>query len=94
MRELQVDCAEVEYSTRPLDPATVMQLVEKAGSVAALLNTRHAIAKERGWATKPPPPTEFAKAVAAEPNLIRRPILVHGNQVIIGFDRESYKLLK
>ena len=28
-----------------------------------------------------------------QPNLIKRPILVHGNKAIFGFDREQYEKL-
>ena len=64
-----------------------------AGGVAAVMNARHATAKEKGWAEKPPPPSEFARAVAKEPNLLRRPIVVAGNQVIVGFNKTAYAKL-
>jgi arsenate reductase-like glutaredoxin family protein len=35
----------------------------------------------------------FARAVAADANLLRRPILVVGNRVIVGFDRAAYAKL-
>jgi arsenate reductase-like glutaredoxin family protein len=31
--------------------------------------------------------------MAKEPNLIRRPILIRGKQMILGFDEEAYKKL-
>ena len=55
-----------------------------------MLNTRHAIAKEKGWVDKPPDAATFAKAVAKEPNLLRRPILIDGKKVIVGFDKAAY----
>jgi hypothetical protein len=74
-----------------------------------VLNTRHAPAKQHGWATAPPsaaatappsaaataPPSAavFARAVAADANLLRRPILVVGDRVIVGFDRAAYASL-
>jgi arsenate reductase-like glutaredoxin family protein len=73
-----------------LDEATVKSLVAKAGGVAAVLNTRHAIAKEKGWADKPPDVATFAKAVAKDVNVIRRPILLVGDKVIVGFDKAAY----
>ena len=68
--------------------------MKKAGGVAAVLNTRHATAKERGWADKPPSAAEFAKAAAAEPNLLKRPIVVAGDKVIVGFNKTEYGKLK
>jgi arsenate reductase-like glutaredoxin family protein len=84
---------EVNYTKTGLTEATVLDLVARAGSVAAVLNARHATAKERGWVAKPPSPAVFAKAVAADVNLLRRPILVVGNRVIVGFDKPAYAKL-
>lgn len=93
MRKLPLELTEIDYARKPLDAATVEDLVAKAGGVAAVLNTRHAVAKEQGWVAKPPPPAEFAKAVAKEPNLLRRPILVVGSKLIVGFDKTAYAKL-
>ena len=59
-----------------------------------MLNTRHATAKENGWIDKPPSPSVFAKAVVADVNLLRRPILIDGKKVIVGFDKPAYAKLK
>lgn len=93
MRKLQLDLTEVDYARKPLDAATVEDIVARAGGVAAVLNTRHAVAKEKGWAARPPDAATFARAVAAEPNLLRRPILIAGKQVIVGLDRAAYDKL-
>jgi arsenate reductase-like glutaredoxin family protein len=68
----------------------VLALVKAAGGVAAVINARHEVAKEKGWKDAPPDAATFAKAVAKEPNLIRRPIVVAGKRVIVGFDEEAY----
>jgi arsenate reductase-like glutaredoxin family protein len=73
--------------------ATVRAIVAAAGSVAAVLNTRHATAKANGWAKSPPSIAEFAAAVVAEVNLLRRPIVIHGKTVIVGFDQAAYARL-
>lgn len=54
-----------------------------------MLNVRHALAKERGWAERPPSVDDFVSAVADEPNLLRRPILVRGKSVLVGFDKSN-----
>jgi arsenate reductase-like glutaredoxin family protein len=76
-----------------LDESVVKELVAKAGSVAAVLNTRHAIAKEKGWVANPPDAATFAKAVAKEVNLLRRPILIVGKKIVVGFDKTAYENL-
>lgn len=85
---------QIDYARKGLDEQTVERLVLLAGSVEAVLNTRHETAKKKGWKDEPPSAREFAKAVAAEPNLLRRPLLIVGKKVIIGFDREAYAALE
>lgn len=93
MRKHEVEMDEVDYAKKGLDEATVRAIVDAAGGVAAVLNVRHATAKEKGWAAAPPDVATFARAVAKEPNLIRRPILVVGRRVIVGFDEAAYAKL-
>lgn len=88
-----VEMEEINYAKAGLTEATVRSIVAKAGSVAAVLNTRHATAKAKGWVESPPSAEVFAKAVVADVNLLRRPILIDGERVIVGFDREAYKRL-
>lgn len=90
MRKLPVEMQEIDYAKAGLDEATVKAIVAKAGSVAAVLNARHATAKAKGWAAKPPGAAEFARAVVAEPNLLRRPIVIDGDRAIVGFDPTAY----
>lgn len=88
-----VELEEVNYAKAGLTEATVRSIVAKAGSVAAVLNTRHATAKAKGWVESPPSAEVFAKAVVGDVNLLRRPIVIDGDRVIVGFDREAYKRL-
>ncbi len=90
MRSSGIELEEIDYGKTGLTEATVKSIVRKAGGVAAVLNTRHATAKANGWATKPPSADAFAKAVVKEVNLLRRPILIDGDKVIVGFDRPAY----
>ena len=93
MRDSGVEAEEINYAKGGLSEAVVRDIVAKAGSVAAVLNTRHATAKSSGWIGSPPTVDVFAKAVAADPNLLRRPILIDGARVVVGFDREAYRAL-
>jgi Spx/MgsR family transcriptional regulator len=83
---------DVNYARTGLDPAEVKDIVKAAGSVEAVLNTRHEIAKANNWKQKPPSVTAFATAVAEEPNLLRRPILIRGKQVLVGYDKATEAL--
>jgi arsenate reductase-like glutaredoxin family protein len=93
LRKLPLELTEIDYARKPLDSATVEDVVAKAGGVAAVLNPRHPTAKEKGWKEKPPSVAEFVKAVGADPNLLRRPILIAGKKVIVGFDKDAYAKL-
>ena len=93
MRNSSVDIEEINYAKTGLSEAKVKDIVAKAGGVAAVLNARHAIAKAKGWVAKPPSVAVLAAAVMAEPNLLRRPILIDGKRVIVGFDRDAYAKL-
>lgn len=94
MRNAGVELDEVNYAKSALDESTVRSIITAAGSVGAVVNTRHAIAKEKGWVDNPPDAATFAKAVVKEPNLLRRPILMMGKKVIVGFDKAAYAKLK
>ena len=89
MRELSIELQEVNFARTGLDEATVKAIVAKAGSVAAVLNTRHETAKAKGWAARPPSAAEFARAVAADVNLMKRPIVIAGDLAIVGFDQKA-----
>ena len=41
----------------------------------------------------PPARAEALKLMAKVPNLIRRPLLVTGSQIVIGFDEQAYRKL-
>jgi arsenate reductase (glutaredoxin) len=53
------------------------------------LNPRNELYRERGMKENPPPREEALQLMAENPNLIRRPILVKGNQIILGYDEEA-----
>lgn len=53
------------------------------------LNPRNELYRQRGMKENPPSRTEALKLLSENPNLIRRPILVKGNQMILGYDEEA-----
>ena len=54
------------------------------------LNTRNELYRERGMKQNPPSRAEAIELMAAHPNLIRRPILIHGSKIALGFDEEEF----
>jgi arsenate reductase-like glutaredoxin family protein len=57
------------------------------------LNTRNELYRTRKMKEHPPSRAEAIKLMAKEPNLIRRPIVLQGSQMILGFDEEAYRML-
>ncbi len=56
-----------------LTRAELEEILAAVGSVAELVNTRHASVKERGWKEEAPSKADFVAAVLEEPNVMRRP---------------------
>lgn len=84
LRAVHPTLGDRNYAKDPLTLAEVRTLVVAAGGVATVLNTTHALAKERGWKANPPDVDTFAAAAAAECNLLRRPILLVGERALVG----------
>jgi len=57
------------------------------------LNTRNEIYRERNMKENPPPRAAALKMMAAEPNLIRRPVVIKGAKIVLGYDEEALKKL-
>ena len=53
------------------------------------LNSRNELYREGGMKENPPPREEALRLMSAHPNLIKRPILVKGDQIALGFDEEA-----
>jgi len=57
----------------------------------SFLNPRNELYRERGMREKPPSRAEALKLMAANPNLIKRPILVKGRSMLLGFEEEDWR---
>lgn len=57
------------------------------------LNPRNELYRQRRMKEKPPPRAEALRLLAANPNLIRRPIAVRGKTVVVGYDEEALATL-
>ena len=54
------------------------------------LNPRNELYRERKMKEHPPSRPEAIRLMAANPNLIRRPILISGSKIALGFDEEQF----
>jgi Spx/MgsR family transcriptional regulator len=57
------------------------------------LNFRNELYRERKMKTNPPSRAEAIKLMSKHPNLIRRPLLVKGSKIALGFDEAEYREL-
>jgi Spx/MgsR family transcriptional regulator len=53
------------------------------------LNTRNELYRRKNMKENPPSRKEAIRMMAAEPNLIRRPVILLGGRVVLGFDKEG-----
>jgi arsenate reductase (glutaredoxin) len=57
----------------------------------AFLNTRNELYRARKMGQNPPTREQALKLMAEEPNLIRRPVVVRGSEIVLGYDEEALK---
>jgi arsenate reductase len=86
-----------ELESRDLDKQrlTEAELEELIGNrdFKEFLNTRNELYRTREMKEHPPSRTEAIQLMAKEPNLIRRPVVIRGSQIVLGFDEAAYRKL-
>jgi Spx/MgsR family transcriptional regulator len=55
------------------------------------LNFRNELYRERSMKKNPPTREEALRLMSENPNLVRRPLLVKGRSIVIGFDKDAMK---
>jgi Spx/MgsR family transcriptional regulator len=88
----------IEFVSRDLDKERLSeeeldQLIG-ARDYKGFLNARNELYRERNMSENPPERADALKLMAKVPNLIRRPVLVAGKEVIVGFDEAAYRKLR
>ena len=86
-----------ELESRDLDKQrlTEAELEELIGDrdYKEFLNTRNELYRSRKMKDHLPSRAEAIKLMAKEPNLIRRPVVIRGAQMVLGFDEAAYRKL-
>jgi arsenate reductase (glutaredoxin) len=84
----------VQFDSRDLDKQrlTEAELDQLIGDrdYKEFLNYRNELFRKRNMKEHPPSRGEAIRLMAKEPNLIRRPLLIRGSQIIFGLDEEAY----
>ena len=81
-----------DLDKNPLSEAELDELVGKR-DYKQFLNQRNELYRTRNMKEKPPSRTEAIKFMAKTPNLIRRPVVIRGDQIVLGYDEEAFKKL-
>lgn len=87
--------AELESRSLDGDPLSETELDELIGKrdYREFLNPRNELYREKNMKKNPPARAEAIKLMAINPNLIRRPVVIRGGQLVLGFDEEAYEKL-
>jgi Spx/MgsR family transcriptional regulator len=87
--------AELEEHDLGKERLTAQQLDALIGkrNYVDFLNTRNELYRARKMKLKPPTREEALKLMAKEPNLIRRPIVIRGGDMVLGNDVEGLSKL-
>ena len=83
---------ERELGARPMTTEELDLLIGQH-DYTLFLNSRNEHYRSRGMKERPPTRAEAVKLMAAEANLIKRPLLVRGSKVVYGFDEEAFRKL-
>ena len=87
LREKGADFDEIDLN-RGLSVEELDKLIGKR-DYRQFLNSRNEMYRERGMAENPPSRPEALRLMSENPNLIRRPIVIKGGQMVLGFDEEA-----
>jgi arsenate reductase (glutaredoxin) len=90
--ELRIDFTSRDLDKERLSETELDQLIGNR-DYKSFLNTRNELYRARKMAEHMPSRPEALKLMAKEPNLIRRPLLASGSQIIVGFDEAAYRKL-
>lgn len=90
--DLGVELDERDYAKNPLTAAELKALFDDAGlDPRSFLNPKSPAFKAMGLREKKLSAAEAIKLMTQDPNLIKRPLVIAGKEVIAGFDRDRLR---
>ena len=94
MLELGAELDSRDLDKQPLSEKELDDLIGRR-DYKPFLNPRNELYRERNMAEKIPSRADAIRLMSKNPNLIKRPVVVRGEQIILGLDESAYrKLLK
>jgi arsenate reductase len=87
--------AELELRNLDLERLSVAELDQLIGArdYKSFLSTRNELYRAQNMAENPPSRAEAIKLMSQVPNLIRRPVVIRGSRIVLGYDEAAYKKL-
>jgi len=87
--------AELESRDLDKDRLSEAELDELIGKrdYKQFLNQRNELYRTKNMKEKPPSRAQAIKLMAKTPNLIRRPVVIRGDLIVLGYDEEAFKKL-
>ena len=89
LREQGTSVSEIDLN-RGLTEAEIEKLIG-ARDYRRFLNSRNELYRERKMKDNTPPRAEAIKLMSKHPNLIKRPILVNGSKIALGFSEDAFR---
>ena len=94
MLELGAELVSRDLDKQPLSEKELNDLIGDR-DYKLFLNPRNELYRERNMARKTPSREEAIRLMSKNPNLIKRPVVVRGDQLVLGLDVTAYmKLLR
>ena len=94
MLELGAELDAHDLDAQPLSEKELSELIGER-DYKAFLNSRNELYRERKMAENMPSREEAIRLMSRNPNLIKRPIAVRGDRMVLGLDVTAYmKLMK
>jgi len=90
--ELGAELESRDLDKQPLSEKELHGLIA-ARDYEAFLNPRNDLYRERNMAGKTPSRAEAIRLMSRNPNLIRRPLVARGDQIVVGLDEAAYRKL-
>lgn len=85
--ELKAELEERDFAKQPLGFSELKELF-RGRDPRDFVNSKSPVFKARGLAGKALTAEQALKLMAEEPNLIKRPLVIAGTQIVAGFDRD------
>ena len=92
MLELGADLESRDLDKERLSEAELDELMGSR-DYKEFLNMRNELYRARNMKEHPPTRAEAIKLMVKNPNLIRRPVVLRGSEMVFGFDEEAFKKL-